>query len=186
MSRPAKFWLWSLFSIAVMGIIAFILAFSLEFSTIEAIILSAVSAIILWVLGLRLLIGGKRPLPVKKLKNPYLATPEEFEVLCAAIFSRRGYKVELTPKGGDYGIDVIARKGKNLVVVAAKCYAPNRPVGNRWVQQILGAMHKCDADLATLITTSTFTKNAIVQAENAPIELIDGDALKDLIRKFWL
>ncbi len=136
-------------------------------------------------MGLRALFGGRRPLSNRKLKNPLLCSSEEFEILCAEIYKRRGYKVELTQKGGDYGIDAVAKKRGSVVAIGAKCYAPDRPVGNRWVQQLLGAMYKCGADSAVLITTSGFTKSAVEQAKNAPITLIGGPELDEIIRGIW-
>ncbi|MCK5832600.1 restriction endonuclease [bacterium] len=181
-----KFWLWLLLALILFFSTAFLIKQEFSVKTVEAFLISFIIVGIIWIVGLRLIIGNKRPLSGKKLRNPHMATSEEFEQLCAEIYSHKGYKTELTPKGGDYGIDVIARKGKETIIIGAKRYAQNHSVSNRWVQQLLGAMHKCSADSSVLITTSKFTKNAIEQAKNAPIELIDGNDLKTIIHRLWL
>ena len=186
MSRPARFWFWTTTSIALFLLGAWRLDKTVGMSFFEALFYAALAAIAVWIFGLRAFIGGRGPLPARKLKEPYRATPEEFEYLCAAIFKKRGYAVELTSKGADFGVDVVAKKRGLTLAIGAKRYAEKRTVGNRWVQQLLGSMSKYDADRAVLITTSSFTRQAIEQAENAPIELIDGEELKRIIRKYWL
>ncbi len=159
---------------------------NLDFTLAEALLYSGAVSIAIWVIGLRLFIGGKGPLPTSKLRSPNLATPEEFELLCAEIYRKRGYKVELTSAGGDYGADVIARKGNLTLIIGAKRYDESQKVGNRWVQQLLGSMPHFNADMAVLITTSGFTKQAIEQAVDCPIELIDGKELSIIIQKLWM
>ena len=186
MSRPARFWFWTAISAAIFVAGGWRLFKILDLPLYEAILYAIAVAIAIWILGLRIFIGARGPLPRKKLKNPYRATPEEFERLCAAIFEHRGYKVELTSKGADYGVDAIARKRGLTLAIGAKRYAKNRNVGNRWVQQLLGSMQHYGADHAALITTSNFTRQAKEQTVGALIELIDGEQLREIIRKYWL
>ncbi len=186
MSRPLRFWVWTILACLLFGLGAWRLESNLSFSLKEALLYAGAVSIGVWVIGLRIVVGGRGPLPAKVLRNPHLATPEEFEYLCAQIFKKRGYKVELTPSGGDYGADVIARKKALTMIISAKRYDESNSVGNRWVQQLVGAMPHFSADGAVLITTSSFTKQAIEQAENCSIELIDGEELSKLIRKYWL
>lgn len=51
-------------------------------------------------------------LSIIQLKNKNLAhiTPREFEHIVGDLFRLMGYKVELTPKGPDFGADIIAKK----------------------------------------------------------------------------
>lgn len=186
MSRPLRFWFWTILSLALFGIGAWRLHGKTGLASGEALLYAGAVAIAIWLVGLRIVVGGRGPLPAKKLKEPTQATPEEFEQLCAAIFEKRGYEVEMTGGGGDYGADVIAKKKGLTLIIGAKRYTGSRKVGNRWVQQLLGAMQHFQADQAILITTSDFTRQAREQAENCPIELIDGHELKKIIRKLWL
>ena len=99
-----------------------------------------------------------------------------------------GYKTTLTPKGRDYGVDVIARKGEEVIAIQCKKYRANNPVGNRDVQRLLGAMQyrNIRATHSILITTSYFTVSAREQAEECSIELWDGRELKKMIRKYLM
>ena len=46
----------------------------------------------------------------------------EFEEYLGALFSGRGYDVKYTPVSGDYGADLILKKGQDVIVVQAKRY----------------------------------------------------------------
>jgi len=186
MSRPLRFWFWTILSLALFLIGTWRLRSNLGLPYAESLLYAGAVAIGVWVIGLRVVVGGRGPLQAKILRNPHLASPEEFEYLCAQIFKKRGYKVELTPSGGDYGADVIARKKGLTIIISAKRYDESNVVGNRWVQQLVGAMPHFSADSAVLMTTSYFTKQAIEQAENCSVELIDGEELSKIIRKYWL
>lgn len=186
MSRPIRFWFWTIISLALFGVGAWRLHGKAGFEINESLIYAVAIAIVVWIIGLRLVVGGRGPLSAKKLRNPYLATPEEFEMLCAEIFKKRGYKTQMTSGGGDYGADVVARKKGLTLIISAKRYEESRKVGNRWIQQLIGAMPHFDADQAVLITTSDFTRQAIQQAEKSTIELINGEELSRIIRKYWL
>jgi hypothetical protein len=79
-------------------------------------------------------------------KNPermLSLSPRQFGELVAELFSREGFKVELTPARKDGGRDVLAVKhgdlGAHLYLAECKRYAPTRPVGvESW---ILGSGH---------------------------------------------
>lgn len=115
-----------------------------------------------------------------------LISPFEFEDLVAKLFNQLGYHTEVTPRTGDYGVDVIAKNGKDIIAIQAKKYARGNKVGNRDVQQLLGAMQfrKVKANKAILITTSDFTFQAKEQAKETPIELWDGDYINSMLRKY--
>ncbi len=186
MSRPVRFWFWTIISLALFGVGAWRLHCKAGLEIHESLLYAVAIAIAIWIIGLRLVVGSRGPLRTKKLRNPHLATPEEFEMLCAEIFKKRGYKIEMTSGGGDYGADVVARKKGVTLIIGAKRYEESRKVGNRWIQQLIGAMPHFGADQAVLITTSDFTRQAIEQAEKCPIELINGEELSRIIRKYWL
>jgi hypothetical protein len=112
--------------------------------------------------------------------------PIDFERFIADLFRKMGYRVDLTPATGDYGADLIAVKDMNRIVVQVKRYSPNNPVGAPTVQQTLGSMWKYNANKSILVTTSYFTKQAIEQARNAPIELWDREKLYRLIDRYFL
>jgi len=114
-------------------------------------------------------------------------TPFEFEELIGELLNKMGYETEVTSKSGDYGIDVIARKGKDVVAVQVKKYAKGNNVGNQEVQKLLGSMQLSTlrANKGILATTSDFTVHAIEQAKGTPIEFWNGDVLVELFNKYY-
>ncbi len=94
----------------------------------------------------------------------------------------------LTKKTGDFGVDVIAKKGSDTIAIQVKKYATGTPVGNREVQMLLGAMQKKDikANHSILITTSHFTVQAREQADELAIELWDKHELSKMVKKYLM
>jgi len=118
------------------------------------------------------------------LKNDFKnVSPFGFEKLTAKLFRNKGYQTKLTKKGGDYGTDVVARKGEDRIAIQCKKYKRGNNVGSRDVQKALGSMWKYKANKSIIITSSSFTKPAIEQAKRAPIELWNSRKLKEEIRK---
>jgi uncharacterized protein YihD (DUF1040 family) len=114
-------------------------------------------------------------------------SPFEFEDLIGDLFIKMGYSVQVTPKSGDYGIDVIAVKGEDVIAIQAKKYSKGNNVGNQEIQKLLGAMqlNTVKANKAILITSSDFTVSALIQAKETPIELWNGDYLSELLKKVY-
>ena len=115
-----------------------------------------------------------------------LITPFEFENFIGNLFKKMGYETEVTSKTGDYGVDVIAKDRNDVVAIQVKKYSRGNNVGNRDVQRLLGAMQlrSIKANKAILITTSDFTIQAKEQANEAPIELWNGDYLIEIVEKY--
>jgi HJR/Mrr/RecB family endonuclease len=113
-------------------------------------------------------------------------SPFDFEYFVARLLQEMGYTTEVTKKTGDYGIDIIAKKGKMIVAVQCKRHNEKNLIGNVLIQQLLGSMQFINASHCIFITTSSFTKNAITQSQNSPIELWDKDTFHDLVRKYLL
>jgi len=98
--------------------------------------------------------------------------PRKFEELVAAVFRQSGFDVELTPETRDGGIDIIAvRKdsllGEGLHLVECKRYIPGNTVGIGVVQRLLGVVEQHRATKGIIVTTSTFTRDALEVAQNA-------------------
>ena len=101
-----------------------------------------------------------------------------FEKYVAKLYRKLGYRVEVTKKSGDQGADVIAYKDNLKYVIQAKFY--NNPVGNKAVQEVVGAIGMYNADKGIVVTNSTFTKSAIELAKANNIELIDSNKIEIL------
>ena len=117
--------------------------------------------------------------------------PAAFERLSQRILRESGFtKVEVMGKSGDGGIDGMGLLRMNLVsfTVLFQCKRYKDSVGSSVVRDFRGAMQgRCDKGL--IITTGTFTSEAKKEAtrDGAPtIDLIDGDALCDLLKSLSL
>jgi restriction endonuclease Mrr len=89
----------------------------------------------------------------------------QFEELIAEIWSRLGYKVELTLRTRDGGRDVVAVKKAEAEVrylIECKHYDPQNKVGVQFVRALYGVRNDEKATKAFLATTSKFTRDALV------------------------
>ncbi len=98
-----------------------------------------------------------------------------FEVVVKQVYERLGFGVTLTPSGPDGGADLILEKSAVKTVVQAKRYSES--VGVAAVQQVVAAIKLYEAHRACVVTTSTFTPQAVQLAEVNDVLLIEGRAL---------
>ncbi len=103
----------------------------------------------------------------------------EFEAYLKKLFRVQGYDVLQTPLSRDQGADLICAKAGEKTVVQAKRYTGR--VSNRAIQEVVAARGYYGADRAMVVTTSSFTADAIELAISNEVELWDGDRLKELI-----
>jgi restriction system protein len=118
--------------------------------------------------------------------------PAAFERLVQRFLRESGFiQVEVTGRSGDGGIDGrgIMRLGGLLSFhVIFQCKRWQGAVGSAQVRDFRGAMVG-RADKGLLVTTGTFTKDAVREAtrDGAPaIDLIDGDQLVEKLRELAL
>ncbi|KAB2910238.1 MAG: restriction endonuclease [Hyphomicrobiaceae bacterium] len=117
--------------------------------------------------------------------------PDGFERLCQRILRESGFtKVEVTGRTGDGGIDGTGVLRVNLLSfhVLFQSKRIKGSVGAPVIRDFRGAMVG-RADKGLIITTSSFTPEARREAtrDGAPaIDLVDGDALCDLLKQLKL
>lgn len=128
----------------------------------------------------------------KLLNVLYDITPAAFERLAQRLLRESGFfQVEVTGKVGDGGID-----GKGIVRVSGllsfhvifQCKRYRGSVSPSQIRDFRGAMQG-RADKGLLITTGTFTRDAIKEATRdgaPPIDLIDGELLCDKLKELKL
>lgn len=128
----------------------------------------------------------------KLLNVLYGITPSAFERLAQRILRESGFfQVEVTGKVGDGGID-----GKGIVRVSGllsfhvifQCKRYKGSVTPSQIRDFRGAMQG-RADKGLVITTGTFTREAIKEATRdgaPPIDLIDGELLCDKLKELKL
>lgn len=98
-----------------------------------------------------------------------------FEVLCGMYFERLGFVVEQTPTVGDGGVDLVLRRGEELVLVQCKRHA--RPVGEAVLRDLYGALVHFGANSGVVCSSSGFTPAACKWAHEKAIRLVDGDEI---------
>ena len=97
----------------------------------------------------------------------------------AEFFREMGYSVELTETVGDHGIDLLMKKGEELIAVQCKRWTA--PVGEPVVRDFYGSLLHSEAKLGCIIATTPFTSHASSFAQDKPIQLVDLDALVHMI-----
>ncbi len=97
-------------------------------------------------------------------------TPSEFETFCAEALKRAGWDARVTMQSRDQGSDVIAEKNDVRIVVQCKLYA--RPVGNKAVQEVVGARAHERADYGIVVSNNKFTSAAEALAQTNGVLLL--------------
>ena len=102
-----------------------------------------------------------------------------FEEFLAGLYRTLGYAAEFTAATGDYGADLILSKDGKRICVQAKRYTGS--VGVAAVQEALSgkAYYQCDA--AWVITTGTFTTNALELAAKSGVKMIGRSDIGNLM-----
>lgn len=112
----------------------------------------------------------------------------ELEWLCGILYENMGFEVNVTPRGNDDGVDIVAKSKKigekTLIVVQSKKWELTNPVGKKEIRELLGTVDLYRATKGVLVTTSRFTSGATEMAENNPrIELLDRKHLLQLLNE---
>ena len=101
-----------------------------------------------------------------------------FERRVAALFRAQGYAVQHVGRSGDFGADLVLRRGGEVVVAQCKRYG--RPVGVAAVQQVVAARSMYGARGAIVVTNATFTEAAKRLAAANGVRLMDRSAVAQL------
>lgn len=116
------------------------------------------------------------------ISNPdaiHQLSPRKFEELVAYLMEKQGYEVTLTKQSKDGGIDIFALKrdgfGNFLTIVDCKRYSEKNPVGIDLVRTMYGTLNIAKASHGIIATTSRFTNDAKVLAEDYKYQI----SLKD-------
>jgi restriction system protein len=105
----------------------------------------------------------------------------EFEMLVGEAFRLQGYRVEETGGGGaDGGVDLVLSKGTEKFLVQCKQWKAFK-VGVAVVRELYGVMAAKGAAGGFVVTSGTFTEDAIAFASGRNVKLVDGVRLFGLI-----
>lgn len=110
----------------------------------------------------------------------------EFEQYITSLVNYLGFTAQQTSLSGDGGVDILAYYDKpflkGLYLIQCKNWA--NPVGQPQVRDLYGVVMSQRANKGILVTTSSFTDQAIEFAEGLNIELIDGKMLSEIADSF--
>lgn len=105
---------------------------------------------------------------------------DEFEYVCAQILKNHGFtRINLTPKSGDQGADILAEKDGVKFAFQCKCYSSN--LDNTPVQEIFAGKCYYNCHVGVVITNSYFTSGAKDLAKSTGILLWDRDRLMEMM-----
>lgn len=114
--------------------------------------------------------------------------PDAFERLCQRLLRESGFtQVEVTGRSGDGGIDgngLVRLAGLLSFPVVFQCKRYRNTISPNVIRDFRGAMIG-RADKGLIITTGSFTRDALLEATRdgaPPIDLIDGDQLMDRLK----
>jgi hypothetical protein len=110
--------------------------------------------------------------------------PEEgiaYEYFCCSKFNGCGWSAKVTQASSDQGCDLIATIMDITLVVQCKLYS--NPVGNKAVQEIVGAMRHYGATHGAVVTNSTFTRSAQALARSNKIYLIHDSDISNILKQ---
>lgn len=128
----------------------------------------------------------------KELLKEYLArtTPYQFENIIKDLLSSMGYEdVRVTSPTNDKGVDVIGTSQNGITTVKEVIQVKRKTTANvqrKVLDELRGCLHRFDAFQGTVITLSDFAKgakDAAFEKGAAPLTLINGDKLIDLLIK---
>ena len=108
-------------------------------------------------------------------------TPREYEEYVGNYFKEQGYKIELTPQSGDYGLDVFAYKEHEKIAIQAKMYGNStRKVNRQMIMELQGAKEYFDCTKAILATDGEVMPDAKEVASKLGIEILIIQAHTDI------
>ncbi len=106
---------------------------------------------------------------------------QDFERLVGEAYRRKGYTITETGGGGaDGGVDLVLNKNGETIFVQCKHWKMES-VGVIIVRELLGVVYDKKASGGIVITSGTFTQEALDFARGNPIELVNGKELHAMI-----
>lgn len=126
----------------------------------------------------------------ESVKNPstiFNLKGRDFELFLRRIFEGFGYEVQLTAATRDGGVDLIClcRKAEIPIKIAieTKRYSANQPIGVSLVRQFVGANKQWMANKQVYVTTTDYTKPALVDASTPQfVQMLELKTLPDVFR----
>lgn len=106
----------------------------------------------------------------------------QFEDFVMKLFEKMGYAVEHTPLSGDQGVDLIVKKGTQIIAIQTKCFRTQK-IGNKAIQEVVAGAKFYGASKMIVVTNSYFTRSAIELASIHNVELWDRNVISSKIQR---
>ena len=95
---------------------------------------------------------------------------EEYEQICCQKLKQHGFAhIQTTPRTGDHGIDILAKRAGKKYAIQCKYYSSS--VGNHAVQEAFSGCSYYGYDIPVVLTNNVFTQNAIDEARKLGVQL---------------
>ena len=108
----------------------------------------------------------------------------DLEDFVANLMKAMGYKPDVSQRGGDSGIDIVAYKDEFPPRIVVQVKSNDGNIKETTIQSLKGAMSP--GDYGVFVTLSDYTKNAKAFIEKNPIiRGINGSELVDLVLKYY-
>jgi hypothetical protein len=119
------------------------------------------------------------------LKDLLDMDPYEFERLVGALWKKMGYKVDVQSKSKDRGIDIVATKQdpfSRKQLLQTKRYGESNKIGSQKIRTYRTLYdQEPNVDTVAVITTGTFTDEALQLAADLHVETVNGVELCNLL-----
>lgn len=117
----------------------------------------------------------------------YNLSPYEFEYLIAELYEEMGYKVALTKKTHDGGIDVIATNNdiakKEMILI--QCKRQRKEIDVKDIRELIGVVETNNATKGVFCTTSDYTGDSEKYLEKYNrLELLNGKKIVKLCNEY--
>lgn len=111
--------------------------------------------------------------------------PVDFERVVSHAYRNLGWEVQETAVSGDRGVDAFLRRDGEITILQCKRFSKSR-VGTPVLRDLLGTVVAEGADRGIVVTTSSFSEDAISWAnQSGRIDLIDGHRLLQIIAEAY-
>lgn len=129
-------------------------------------------------------LARRRALRALEIAHIDTMSGEEFEEYVAELLRFQGYRTQMTPRSGDYGVDIVAAKDGVKTAVQIKRYT--KKLDQKPVREAVTGMavRQYGCTKAMVVTNSTFTKAAMFLAAESGCELVDRERLGEWILMF--
>ncbi|SDM85919.1 Restriction endonuclease [Psychrobacillus sp. OK028] len=109
----------------------------------------------------------------------------EFELFIVELFTKMGFKAEVTKGSNDQGIDIIARNSIEMIGIQAKCYNIENRVTNKAVQEVYTGLNYYNLRKGIVISNSCYTESAKELAQKNDVILWDRNHLEKYLQLYF-